>query len=131
MPSVDTNPINLRNYKCVPLDLLKNTNAQNQVQFNVTGNDVSLQDLKEEKNNTIILSGPSGNAFSPDQIENYFILPLVSLVIILFIIGFFFCGYKIATVAAINQRFIYIGLLITLGFIVGLLITYAALKKSI
>ena len=110
MTAQHTNPINLRNYKCVPLDLLKNTNAQNQVQFNVTGNDVSLKDLKEEKNNTIILSGPSKNAFSPDQIENYFILPLVSLVIILFIIVLFFCGYKIATVTAINQRFIYIDL---------------------
>jgi hypothetical protein len=129
MPSVDTTPQDLRNYKCVPLDLLKNTNAQNQVQFNVTGNDVSLQDMKEDMAQLIVSSGPIKGALSPDEFENYIILPLVSIIIIVFIFVLFFCGYKIATVNILRERGMYIaGGLIVLGIIIALIVL-AALKK--
>ena len=129
MPSVDTRPQDLRNYKCVPLDLLKNTNAQNQVQFNVTGNDVSLQDMKEDMAQLIVSSGPIKGALSPDEFENYIILPLVSIIIIVFIFVLFFCGYKIATVNILRERGMYIaGGLIVLGIIIALIVL-AALKK--
>lgn len=129
MPSVNTTPQDLRNYKCVPLDLLKNTNAQNQVQFNVTGNDVSLQDMKEDMAQLIVSSGPIKGALSPDEFENYIILPLVSIIIIVFIFVLFFCGYKIATVNILRERGMYIaGGLIVLGIIIALIVL-AALKK--
>lgn len=129
MPSVHTTPQDLRNYKCVPLDLLKNTNAQNQVQFNVTGNDVSLQDMKEDMAQLIVSSGPIKGALSPDEFENYIILPLVSIIIIVFIFVLFFCGYKIATVNILRERGMYIaGGLIVLGIIIALIVL-AALKK--
>jgi hypothetical protein len=88
---VDTTALDISKYKCVPLDLLKNVSKDNQIQFNVTNNDVSLKDLKEQQSTDVATAAPKSPAMSAATVENYIVYAFVALIVML-LVAFLFNG---------------------------------------
>lgn len=80
-PSSGNQVFDIRNYKCVPLDLLKNigTNSAGTDIIEVTSTEQTLKDFKQAQSDTISAEGPS-SGFSGDDLENF---------IVFFGVGFF------------------------------------------
>jgi len=69
MAGVVTEPIDIQKYKCVPLDLLKNVSATNNVQFNASTNGISLKDFKSDQENAQKQAAPLKASLSGATIE--------------------------------------------------------------
>lgn len=92
--SAATSDYDLRNYKCVPLDLLRNVNQTNAGEYEIqlTSDAPTLRDFKETQRAGILRAGPSSMAVSADTIENL----MTALFVIFFIILFatvFYMGF--------------------------------------
>jgi hypothetical protein len=85
-------PLDIRNYKCVPLDLLKNIgkNAQGNDVIGLTSDQPTLKDFKEQNEEALRLAGPGNETLlSADDIENLIVWILVSFVILIFVVILF------------------------------------------
>jgi hypothetical protein len=83
MPDLD-----IRNYKCVPLDLLRNvgTDASGEDIINVTSDAQTLKDFKEQQKKDIVAAGPSSVALSADTLENLMIGLAIAFISILLLV---------------------------------------------
>ena len=82
-------PIDISRFKCVPLDLLKNVNNTNQVQFNAAGSSVPLVNFKKETDKQQAATAPKKDAVSMETIENFFIsIVVITLLLILGVMFF-------------------------------------------
>ena len=91
--------IDIQNYKCVPLDILKNISKDNKLQVDITPTDVSLASIKERQLQTIQNAGPIAGtkAFTADEMENFIIYLVVGFAILFFIIILFYGGLNVRT----------------------------------
>ena len=91
--------IDIQNYKCVPLDILKNISKDNKLQVNITPNDVSLADVKDRELQAIQNSGPvaGSRAFTADEMENFIVYLVVAFALLFFLIIPFYGGLNIRT----------------------------------
>lgn len=80
----------IRNYKCVPLDLLKNigTNSQGNDVIAVTSSDQTLKDFKKEQSDLLAVEGPS-SGFSGDDLENFIVFFGISFFIVILLVIFY------------------------------------------
>ena len=69
MAGIDTNLIDISNYKCVPLDLLKNVSSTNQVKFNATTEGTPLTNFQNEQKLTLAQAAPLKASLSGAMIE--------------------------------------------------------------
>ena len=84
-----TQPIDISKFKCVPLDLLKNVNTSNQVQFNAAGSSVPLMNFKKETNTQQAAAAPKKDAVSMQVMEDFFIsIVVITLLLILGVMFF-------------------------------------------
>jgi hypothetical protein len=82
-------PIDISKFKCVPLDLLKNVNNTNQVQFNAAGSSVPLVNFKKETDKQQAATAPKKDAVSMETMENFFIsIVVITLILILGVMFF-------------------------------------------
>jgi len=82
-------PIDISKFKCVPLDLLKNVNNTNQVQFNAAGSSVPLVNFKKETDRQQAATAPKKDAVSMETMENFFIsIVVITLILILGVMFF-------------------------------------------
>ena len=82
-------PIDISRFKCVPLDLLKNVNNTNQVQFNAAGSSVPLVNFKKETDKQQAATAPKKDAVSMETMENFFIsIVVITLLLILGVMFF-------------------------------------------
>lgn len=94
-----TTQIDIQNYKCVPLDILKNISKDNKLQVDITPTDVSLASIKEQQLQTIQGAGPiaGGKAFTADQMESFIINLVIAFAILFFVVILFYGGLNIRT----------------------------------
>lgn len=93
MSGIDTDPIDIQKYKCVPLDLLKNISPTNQVQFEANTQSLSLKELKSEQEESQKGLGPiSGKPLDAEAIEN-FLLGIAIFFFAIFILVILFYGF--------------------------------------
>jgi hypothetical protein len=93
MPDVD-----IRNYKCVPLDLLKNIGKDGQGNdiITITGNEPTLKSFKENQQSAMLAMGPSSKALlSADEIENIIVGVLIAFLILIFCVILFWGGLNL------------------------------------
>ena len=89
MAGITTTPIDISKYKCVPLDLLKNVNDKNQVQFQAAGSSVPLTNFKKEAETQQAASAPKKDAVSMKTMEDFFVsIVVIALLIILGVMAF-------------------------------------------
>jgi hypothetical protein len=89
MAGINTDKIDISKYKCVPLDLLKNVNDQNKVQFQAAGSSVSLTDFKKEVETQQTVSAPKKDAISMKAMEDFFVsIVVIAVLIILGVMAF-------------------------------------------
>ena len=82
-------PIDISRFKCVPLDLLKNVNNTNQVQFNAAGSSVPLVNFKKETDKQQAATAPKKDAVRMETMENFFIsIVVITLLLILGVMFF-------------------------------------------
>lgn len=82
-------PIDISKFKCVPLDLLKNINNKNQVQFNAAGSSVPLVNFKKETEKQQAATAPKKDSVSMETMENFFIsIVVITLILILGVMFF-------------------------------------------
>lgn len=93
----------IRNYKCVPLDLLKNigTNAQGNDVIEVTSDEQTLKDFKTQQSNMLAAEGPS-SGFSGDQLENFIVFFGVAFFVVILLVIFYwgFLNFRASGLAA-------------------------------
>lgn len=91
--------IDIQNFKCVPLDILKNISKDNKLQVNITPDDVSLTSLKEAQQTAVAASGPINprSQFSADDIENFLVYLVVAFAILFILIILFYGGLNVRT----------------------------------
>jgi hypothetical protein len=86
MPDID-----IRDYKCVPLDLLKNIGKDgggNDI-ITVTSDEKTLKDFKSQQASMINASGPAPGALSGDTLENFIVGITVSFAVIILLVLFY------------------------------------------
>jgi len=89
MAGINTELIDISKYKCVPLDLLKNVNDSNQVQFQAAGSSVPLKNFKEEAQTQQAASAPKKDAVSMKAMEDTFVsIVVIALLLILGVMFF-------------------------------------------
>lgn len=90
--------VNIQDYKCVPLDLLRNVQEDSSglavVGYNVTSEDVTLTDFKKAAKEEIQAEGSFSNAMSADKIENFVVGVSVAFAILIFLSILFYTGIK-------------------------------------
>jgi hypothetical protein len=78
----------IRNYKCVPLDLLKNigkgASGNNVIQL--TSNEPTLKDFKEEQSIALNAAGPAPGGIAGDVLENFIVGITITFAVILFLV---------------------------------------------
>lgn len=91
--------IDIQNYKCVPLDILKNISKDNKLQVDITPTDVSLASIKEKQLQAIQSAGPiaGGKAFTADQMENFIINLVIAFAVLFFVVILFYGGLNVRT----------------------------------
>lgn len=91
--------IDIQNYKCVPLDILKNISKDNKLQVDITPTDVSLASIKEKQLQTIQGAGPiaGSKGFTADEMENFIIFLVIAFAILFFIVILFYGGLNVRT----------------------------------
>jgi hypothetical protein len=87
-----TQPIDISKYKCVPLDLLQNVSDQDKIQFNASTNGIDLTKFRNELVDSVVASGPSGNAANAETIENFLIYSIIAFSVVVFILLIYFLG---------------------------------------
>jgi hypothetical protein len=88
------NTFDIRDYKCVPLDLLKNIGKDGEGNniITVTSEDKSLKDFKQQQQSEVTATGPGASSISADAMEN-FIVGIVSFFFILTFLVIFYYGF--------------------------------------
>jgi hypothetical protein len=89
MAGINTDKIDISKYKCVPLDLLKNVNDKNQVQFQAAGSSIPLTDFKKEVETQQTVSAPKKDAISMKAMEDFFVSIVVIAVLLVLGVMFF------------------------------------------
>ncbi len=82
----------IRNYKCVPLDLLKNIgkDASNNDVIQLTSNEPTLKNFKENQTMALNAAGPAPGGISGDVLENFIVgIAITFAVIILLVIIYY------------------------------------------
>jgi len=83
--------IDIRNYKCVPLDLLKNigkgTNGNDIV--TVTSADVTLKDFKKQQESDMAAAGPAAGGIAGDTLENFVVGITIAFAVIILLVIFY------------------------------------------
>ena len=125
-------PIDISKFKCVPLDLLKNVNNTNQVQFNAAGSSVPLVNFKKKTETQQAAIAPKKDAVSMETMENFFISIIVITLILILGVMFFnlilnFRKYGISAfslpeaVRGLPVIAICSGLFFAVGFLLGII----------
>ena len=83
--------IDISNYKCVPLDLLKNVSKDNKVSFSATEDGIGLDTLNKENQQSVANQGPVDKKVSGETIENV-IVGIVITIFSIFVLFFLFWG---------------------------------------
>jgi len=125
-------PIDISKFKCVPLDLLKNVNNTNQVQFNAAGSSVPLVNFKKKTETQQAAIAPKKDSVSMETMENFFISIIVITLILILGVMFFnlilnFRKYGISAfslpeaVRGLPVIAICSGLFFAVGFLLGII----------
>lgn len=87
-PSPISSDFDIRNYKCVPLDLLKNigTDVSGNDVIQLTSNEPTLYDFKKQQNTELSLTGPSPGGISGDVLENFIVGITITFVVIILLV---------------------------------------------
>lgn len=106
---VGTSTDNLRNYKCVPLDLLRNVAPEEGGEYSIqlTSDAPTLRDFKEQQAAEIRAAGPLGAKLSADAIESLMVAIIIFFAVIIFVAVLFwgtlnfrangFAGFQLPT----------------------------------
>jgi ABC-type multidrug transport system permease subunit len=91
--------IDIQNFKCVPLDILKNISKDNKLQVNITPDDVTLRSLKDAQQAAVVASGPINprSNFSADDIENFLVYLVIAFASLFILIILFYGGLNLRT----------------------------------
>lgn len=91
--------IDIQNFKCVPLDILKNISKDNKLQVDITPNDVTLRSLKDAQQAAVVASGPINprSNFSADEIENFLVYLVIAFASLFILIILFYGGLNLRT----------------------------------
>lgn len=78
----------IRNYKCIPLDLLKNIgkNEEGNDIIQLSSNEPTLKNFKEEQQTAISAAGPAPGGISGDVLENFIVGIAITFAVILFLV---------------------------------------------
>jgi hypothetical protein len=98
--------IDIRNYKCVPLDLLKNIgkDANGNDIITVTSDEKTLKDFKAQQTSTINAAGPAVGGLSGDTLENFIVGITITFAVIILLVIFYwgFLNVRGKGIAAFN-----------------------------
>lgn len=99
MAGVETGPIDIAKYKCVPLDLLRNVSDGDQVQFTVNEKSTSLKDFKAQGQEAQAAAGAlAGNdTIDADTIENIIIWMFVAFAVLFGVVVLFYFGLSLSS----------------------------------
>lgn len=78
----------IRNFKCVPLDLLKNIGEDgsgNEI-ITITSDNKTLKDFKKQEREEVESAGPSAQALSADTLENVLVGIFTVFAIVFFLV---------------------------------------------
>lgn len=91
--------IDIKNFKCVPLDILKNITKDNKLQVDITPEDVSLASMKDQQEQSIAATGPiaGSKAFSADEMENFLVYIVVAFAVLILVVILFYGGLNLRT----------------------------------
>ena len=91
--------IDIQNFKCVPLDILKNISKDNKLQVNITPDDVTLASLKDSQKAAVVAAGPINpkTPFSADEIENFLVYLVIAFASLFLLIVLFYGGLNLRT----------------------------------
>ena len=91
--------IDIQNFKCVPLDILKNISKDNKLQVNVTPDDVTLASIKDSQQAAVVAAGPINvnSKFSADEIENFLVYLVIAFASLFILIILFYGGLNLRT----------------------------------
>ena len=83
--------IDIRQYKCVPLDLLKNIGkgANGNDIITVTSDEKTLKDFKQEQESGITAAGPVAGSIAGDTLENFVVGITITFVVIILLVIFY------------------------------------------
>ena len=95
MARINTEPIDIQNYKCVPLDLLRNVSKGDQLQFEVGPDSVSLKKFKTDLDESVRASGPNVKTVSAETIENFLIGTIITFSVLAFVLLFYYMGQNV------------------------------------
>lgn len=111
MPEV----VNVQDYRCVPLDLLKNVDKDGNVEINVTPEKTSLKDITEQTKSDVFASGSIGSqTFSAKTTEGLIIFAGV-IGSILGAILLFFLGKNAWKLIRLDRQTYIVGLIVGLS----------------
>lgn len=124
--------IDISNYKCVPLDLLKNVSKDNKVSFSATADGIGLDTLNKQNTQSVANQGPVDKNVSGETIENVIVGITVTAFSIFALIFLFWGGLTIKdkgfiaffTLPQDLRGMPAIGLVSTLTAILGFLLGY-------
>ena len=111
MPEV----VNVQDYRCVPLDLLKNVDKDGNVEINVTPEKTSLKDITEQTKSDVFASGSiASQTFSAKTTEGLIIFAGV-IGSILGAIVLFFLGKNAWKLIRLDRQTYIVGLIVGLS----------------
>ena len=84
--------VNIQDYRCVPLDLLKNVDKDGNVELKVTPTSTSLKEIRDETKSDLLGSGTLGTQTFSAQTTEGIIIFIFVVISILSVIGLFFLG---------------------------------------
>ena len=134
-----TRTVNVNQFKCVPLDLIKNIDESGNIKVEVTSNDLSLKKINDETQDDIAAAGQiNADGFNANKVRNFIIIGVVTGVII-FTVILNFIGWRNLRNFTQHPKYFYIllgvliaGILSGLGygaFLLGKVIREAIDKK--
>lgn len=88
LPQPITSDFDIRNYKCVPLDILKNigTDVSGNDVIQLTSNEPTLFDFKKQQDTELSVTGPAAGGISGDVLENFIVGITITFVVLILLV---------------------------------------------
>ncbi len=127
----------IRNYKCVPLDLLKNIgndSSGNDV-IQLTSNEPTLKNFKDKQSIALNAAGPAPGGIAGDVLENFIVGIAITFAVILFLVIIYYgflnmrgnglSGFKLPEVLRGMPVILLFSLIFAVvGFLIGSLVKF-------
>jgi hypothetical protein len=87
-PPPITSDFDIRNYKCIPLDLLKNigTDGTGNDVIQLTSQEPTLFDFKKQQDTELSVTGPAAGGISGDTLENFIVGITITFVVLILLV---------------------------------------------